>query len=198
MNTIDILALISLALFYGLFVGRTLWLYKKGVKVWVIGTSGKKLFERILENVLFPALLAWSVLVVLTALKITLPGVISNYVVAVFWIKYVGLLFCFTGLLIFLLALVSFGTAWRIGIDETNSNELITGGIFRFSRNPIFLFMDLYFLGIALIYPTVLFVLIAAGAITGIHLQILREEAFLLQKFSEKYAAYQKQTRRYF
>jgi protein-S-isoprenylcysteine O-methyltransferase Ste14 len=58
--------------------------------------------------------------------------------------------------------------------------------------------MDIYFLGIALIYPNVLFILIAAGTITGIHFQILREEIFLQRKFGEEYAAYKKQTRRYF
>jgi hypothetical protein len=43
MDFIDILVIISLVLFYGLFIGRTILLYKKGIKVWVIGTSTKKI-----------------------------------------------------------------------------------------------------------------------------------------------------------
>jgi hypothetical protein len=94
MKAIDILVLVSLALFYALFLGRTVLLYKKGVKVWVIGSSGKKTIEKILENILFPVLLAWSVLLIVTALKIKLPAFISNYVVNIFWLKYTGAAFC--------------------------------------------------------------------------------------------------------
>jgi protein-S-isoprenylcysteine O-methyltransferase Ste14 len=95
------------------------------------------------------------------------------------------------------MALISFGKSWRIGIDENNSNELVTTGMFKYSRNPIFLFMDLYFTGIMLIYPNIVFIIIAVCTFIGIHLQILREERFLLKKFGEKYSEYKKQTRRY-
>jgi protein-S-isoprenylcysteine O-methyltransferase Ste14 len=198
MDSIDILVIISLALFYGLFIGRTILLYKKGVKVWVIGTSTKKFFETALEKILLPLVLALSfVLIIITALPLQLPATISNYLIKITWIKYIGILLCYIGLIIFLAALISFGKAWRIGIDETSANELVTTGIFKYSRNPIFLFMDLYFIGVMLIYPTILFALLAICTIIGIHLQILREENFLLNKFGNKYIAYKKQTRRY-
>jgi len=194
---IAITVLISLFLFYLLFIGRTIILSRRGVKVWVIGTSSKKLFEIILENILMPVLVLWSVFVVLTALNVPMPGIISKILINIFWLKYAGILFCYIGLIIFLMALMSFGKSWRIGIDEKNSNELITTGIFKYSRNPIFLFMDLYFTGIMLIYPNMVFIVVAICMITGIHLQILREEKFLLNKFGEKYLQYKKQTRRY-
>jgi protein-S-isoprenylcysteine O-methyltransferase Ste14 len=165
--------------------------------VWVIGTSSKKLFEIILENILMPVLVLWSIFVVLTALNVPMPGIISNILINIFWLKYAGILFCYIGLIIFLMALISFGKSWRIGIDEGNSNELITTGMFKYSRNPIFLFMDLYFMGITLVYPNMVFIVVAIGMITGIHLQILREEKFLLNKFGEEYIQYKKQTRRY-
>jgi protein-S-isoprenylcysteine O-methyltransferase Ste14 len=172
-------------------------LYKRGVKVWVIGTSTKKLFEKVLENILFPVLIVWSIFLILTAVHIKLPNNISNYLFTISWIKYMGILFCYIGILLFLLALISFGKAWRIGIDENNSNELITTGIFKYSRNPIFLFMDIYFCGVMLIYPNIVFIVIAICTIIGIHFQIMREEIFLLHKFSKRYREYKKQTRRY-
>ena len=197
MEMINIMALISLFLFHLLFVGRTIILSRRGVKVWVIGTSSKKLFEIILENILMPFLVLWSIFVVLTALNVPMPGIISNILINIFWLKYAGILLCYIGLIIFLMALISFGKSWRIGIDESNSNELITAGIFKYSRNPIFLFMDLYFTGITLIYPNMVFIVVTICMITGIHLQILREEIFLLNKFGEEYIQYKKQTRRY-
>jgi protein-S-isoprenylcysteine O-methyltransferase Ste14 len=197
MNTIDISVIISLILFYALFAGRTILLYKQGVKVWVIGTSAKNLFAILLENLLFLGLIVWSALIVISALHIELPGLLSRYALSTAWTRYAGTALCYTGLAIFLLALISFGKAWRIGIDENNANELITGGIFKYSRNPIFLFMDLYFIGITLIYPNVLFAALTVCTVAGIHFQILREEQFLLGKFGEKYREYQKYTRRY-
>jgi protein-S-isoprenylcysteine O-methyltransferase Ste14 len=197
MNVIDILGIISLVFFYVLFIGRTVLLYSKGVKVWVIGKSTKKLFETILENILFPALLFWTIYVIVTALHINVPAIISNYLIKIMWIKYIGIMFCYIGLIVFLLALISFDKSWRIGIDENNSNELITGGIFKYSRNPIFLFMDLYFTGIMLIYPNIVFIIIAVCTVIGIHIQIIREEQFLQNKFGEEYREYKKRTRRY-
>ena len=197
MNLIDIFVIISLAVFYLLFIGRTALLYRKGVKVFVIGTSTKKLFDIILENILMPVLLLWSIFVVITALQIDLPMIISRLWIEIVWVKYVGITFCYIGLIVFLWSLISFGQAWRIGIDENNANELITSGIFRYSRNPIFLFMDLYFTGIMLVYPNIVFIIITIGTIIGIHLQILREEKFLLKKFGEKYIEYKSKTRRY-
>jgi protein-S-isoprenylcysteine O-methyltransferase Ste14 len=197
MEMINILVLISLFIFYLLFIGRTIILYKRGIKVWVIGTSSKKLFEIILENILMPVLILWSIFIVLTALNVLIPKIISKLLIDIFWLKYIGILFCYIGLIIFLMALVSFGKSWRIGIDEKNSNELITTGIFKYSRNPIFLFMDLYFMGIMLIYPNIVFIVVAICVIIGIHLQIIREEKHLLNKFGEEYIKYKKQTRRY-
>jgi protein-S-isoprenylcysteine O-methyltransferase Ste14 len=74
---------------------------------------------------------------------------------------------------------------------------MITTGIFTLSRNPIFLFMDVYFAGILLIYPNILLIIATVCAIAGIHFQILREEKFLLNQFGEKYTEYKRKTRRY-
>jgi protein-S-isoprenylcysteine O-methyltransferase Ste14 len=197
MNIFDYLLIISLVIFYILFIGRTVLLYKNGIKVLVIGTSTKKIFEIILENLLLPVLILWSIFVVITALNVNLPPIISIYLIDIFWLKYIGILFCYIGLIVFLLALISFGKAWRIGIDQNNSNDLITGGIFKYTRNPIFLFMDIYFMGITLVYPNIVFVVITFCMIIGIHLQIIREEQFLTNKFGKKYIEYKKQTRRY-
>jgi protein-S-isoprenylcysteine O-methyltransferase Ste14 len=198
MNIIDIFVIISLAIFYILFLGRTILLYRNGIKVWVIGTSTKKISEIILEKILLPLALVISfIFIIITALHISLPVIISYCLINITWLKYIGIMFCYIGLIIFLLALISFGKSWRIGIDENNSNELITNGMFKYSRNPIFLFMDIYFVGIMLIYPNIVFILLAMGTIVGIHLQILREEEFLLKKFGEKYIEYKNKTRRY-
>lgn len=192
---INIFVILSLTLFYILFIGRTILLARQGVKVWVI-SSTKNSAGKILEALLVPFLIIWSVSVLLEALE--QPILLLPY----FWqnraVQWLGIVLCFVGLLIFLAALISFGSAWRVGIDEQNSNRLVTGGIFSYSRNPIFLFMDIYFLGIFFIYPNLFFLLFFIGAAIGIHIQILKEEQFLSVKFGQEYERYKKGVRRYF
>jgi protein-S-isoprenylcysteine O-methyltransferase Ste14 len=159
-------------------LGSTIILYKKRV----IGTSTQKLVEIIIEYILVPVL---SPYIILTAIHIELPNIFSNNIINMAWLQYVGVLFCYIGLIIFFMALLSFGKEWKIGIDEQNSNVLIPRGIFKYSRNPIILFMDLYFIGIMLIYPTVVFVIITICTVMGIHFQISREEKYSFKKFKE-------------
>ena len=91
---INILVLISLFAFYVLFIGRTIILYRHGIKVWVIGTSSKKFIEKILENLSIPMLIMWSILIVVAAFNITMPGILSKLLLNIYWIKYIGILFC--------------------------------------------------------------------------------------------------------
>ncbi len=186
--------LILIFVFYVLFIGRSFLLMKKGVKVWVLSSS-KGIFGKIIESLLTPLLILWTTEIVLTAIGKPLSKV--SYFWNNIYIRYAGLTLCTLGLIIFFLALLSFGNAWRIGIDEVNSNELITGGIFSFTRNPIFLFMDMFFLGTFLVYPNIFFLLCFILIILSIHIQILREEKFLSIKFGQKYEEYKRQVRRY-
>ena len=43
--------------------------------------------------------------------------------------------------------------SWRVGIDSERKTELITEGLFRYSRNPIFLGMLLVLAGLFLVTP---------------------------------------------
>ena len=198
MDIFDILVMASLLIFFALFLGRSVLLYKRGIKVWVIGTGAKNPLAVLLEIILFPTLLLWAALILISALGLPLPGMLFRYVLTITWLKYAGTALCYIGLIIFLSALISFGKAWRIGIDDKNAHELVTTGIFRYSRNPIFLFLDMYFIGVTLIYPNSVCIALTIATVTGIHLQILREEQFLSGKFGAEYRAYRNRTRRYF
>jgi protein-S-isoprenylcysteine O-methyltransferase Ste14 len=74
---------------------------------------------------------------------------------------------------------------------------LITTGIFSLSRNPIFLSMNLYFLGTFLIYSNLFFLLSFVCMAFGFHYQIRHEEIFLFQEYGNSYSRYMTQVRRY-
>ena len=73
----------------------------------------------------------------------------------------------------------------------------MTRGIFSLTRNPIYVFIDCWFIGIFLINGTLIFLVFAVFAITAQHWQILREEEFLKKRYGEPYESYRNQTPRY-
>lgn len=93
------------------------------------------------------------------------------------------------GAAISLAAQLQMGQWWRIGIDERPS-ELITGGPFGLSRNPIFSGMILSLVGLALLTPSPWTVMGVLWAISLLSLQVRLEEKHLLAKHGLAYAGY--------
>ncbi|MCL2156830.1 MAG: isoprenylcysteine carboxylmethyltransferase family protein [Methanobrevibacter sp.] len=192
---INILVIVSLVIFYTLFLGRTLLLTRSGVKVFVLGGASNKI-DNLLENSTLPFLILWAFLIVLMVFNIEIP-IMSVLIIKNSFFSYIGVILCYIGLAIFLYALISFGNSWRVGIDNNNQGELVTTGIFKYSRNPIFLFMDIYFIGITIAFPTLIFIFMTIIFVFGSHKQILNEEKHLAEIYNEDYLNYKKQTRRY-
>jgi protein-S-isoprenylcysteine O-methyltransferase Ste14 len=195
--------LVLLVCFVGSFVGRSLYLYV-AYKINVFRMSqGKTLFQRGLEWGFFLGLMLWGMEIVMVSLR-TLGFSVSLLPVAVHQMlldsliaSIFGAILMISGLAIFWWALYSFGISWRIGIDDQEPGVLVTSGAFAFSRNPIFVFIDLYFLGIFLLNGTLFFGVFALLVIGGIHYQILQEEKFLMQHYGADYQSYCARTFRY-
>mgnify|MGYP001040332322 FL=1 len=87
--------------------------------------------------------------------------------------------------------------SWRAGVDESQRTELVTGGLYRRSRNPSFVGFDLLYLGSALAVGNWVLLAAVCGAVVLIHLQILEEEKHLEKMFGQPYLAYRKEVGRY-
>ncbi|HEX8843745.1 MAG TPA: isoprenylcysteine carboxylmethyltransferase family protein [Pyrinomonadaceae bacterium] len=112
--------------------------------------------------------------------------------------RIIGVLLVTFGLVILIYAFISFGNSWRVGFDVNTPGELVTTGMFAVSRNPIYLFLNLWFVGIFLINGTLIFLIFALLAIAHLHYQILREEKFLTDLYGQAYKDYCARTGRYF
>lgn len=111
-------------------------------------------------------------------------------------IRYLGL-----GLLAFALVwtIIAQGhmkNSWRIGIDTETKTELITTGLFQFSRNPIFFGMILSLFGLFLTTPNALTGLFLILGYVLIQIQIRLEEEFLTDQHGKKYKDYKQKVRR--
>lgn len=108
-----------------------------------------------------------------------------------------GGVLCVAGLLLMAWSLVSFGTSFRVGIDNERPGALVTSGAFAFSRNPIYVAFGLVLLGEFLIQPHWLLLIYLIAGVALFHRQVLREEAFLAQHYGAEYDAYRKRVHRY-
>lgn len=93
---------------------------------------------------------------------------------------------------------VNMGNSWRIGIDTENETKLITHGVFRYSRNPIFLGMRVNLLSLFLILPNALSLVLWLLGDISIQMQVFLEEEHLQQAFGPDYKGYCATTPRYF
>ena len=87
--------------------------------------------------------------------------------------------------------------SWRIGIDEKNRTELVTTGLFRYSRNPVFLGMIATMGGLFLLLSNALTLLALVLTWVVLQIQVRMEEEFLLKKHGEDYRRYFEKTGRW-
>lgn len=69
------------------------------------------------------------------------------------WLSWTGVFLLFVSLVWTVLAQAHMGNSWRIGIDDEHRTELVHRGVFRLSRNPIFVGMIVTLLGLFLVIP---------------------------------------------
>ena len=98
---------------------------------------------------------------------------------------------------IFLLSVLCMKDSWQAGIPDKDKTELVTTGIYRFSRNPAFLGFDLMYVGALLLYGNLLTLGFSVFAIVMLHLQILQEERCLVNTFGAPYQEYCRHVSRY-
>jgi protein-S-isoprenylcysteine O-methyltransferase Ste14 len=67
---------------------------------------------------------------------------------------------------------------------------LVTSGVYRFSRNPVFLALLAALAGYMLLLPTLLSAAILIGAYLAIRQQIAEEETYLARAYGEEYREY--------
>jgi protein-S-isoprenylcysteine O-methyltransferase Ste14 len=109
----------------------------------------------------------------------------------------VGVGLCFGGLLMLLLSLISFGRSFRVGIDVDHPDELVTSGVFAWSRNPIYVGFFLVLVGQFLVFPNWVPLVYLVAGVWLVHRQVLREEEFMQRQYGEEYAEYCRHVRRY-
>jgi len=111
-------------------------------------------------------------------------------------IKYIGLGLLAFALIWTIIAQGHMKNSWRIGIDTETKTELITTGLFQFSRNPIFFGMVISLVGLFLTTPNALTGLFLILGYILIQIQIRLEEEFLTNQHGQNYLNYKQKVKR--
>jgi len=111
--------------------------------------------------------------------------------------NYVGLTIIFIGLVFFVLSMITMKNSWRVGIDKSTKTQLITNGLYKYSRNPAFVGFNLMFIGLVFTFPNIVTLFICLMNLFSIHNLILQVEKHLGNMFQEDYHLYRNKTPRY-
>lgn len=91
------------------------------------------------------------------------------------------------------------GRSWRVGVpaEKNHVDALVTTGLHRLSRNPVYLGVMIFLLGalIAAPGPFTLFAIVVS--FVGLTIIIKQEERYLRERFGAEYEAYAKRVRRW-
>jgi protein-S-isoprenylcysteine O-methyltransferase Ste14 len=101
------------------------------------------------------------------------------------------------GLWLFYWSHADLGTNWSITLEVREEHRLITQGVYRWVRHPMYSALTLYSVGQALVIPN-----LVAGLTNLIVFAVLlalrvgAEERMMAQQFGDEYAAYTARTKR--
>ncbi|WP_294467015.1 isoprenylcysteine carboxylmethyltransferase family protein [uncultured Ruminococcus sp.] len=186
----QIIAIIILAVFYGCYFIKMISQRRKGIQTDQIG-KGKVGFVKFIE-------VTMKIITIIVPIA-EIVSIILNTSVLPLWTRIVGICIAVTGVAVFITSVVTMRDSWRAGVSKTDKTDLVTSGIYSFSRNPAFLGFDLVYIGILLMFFNLILFIISVFGVVIFHLQIVNvEEDFLIDTFREEYINYKKKVCRYF
>lgn len=112
-------------------------------------------------------------------------------------LKIVGFSISLLAMIWIFIAQLQMRQSWRIGIDYSEKNELITHGLFSISRNPIFLGILISYIGFFLLMPNTLSFGVGFVSFVSISIQIRLEESYLSENNGREYLGYKAKVRRW-
>ena len=183
------LAALTIVLFVGMVVTRLLLLKRQGIAALKFGDTHKTDF------LIPPFALFYFYLVFAAAFGF--PTLSTKEIFHSGISEWLGVAFCFAGLSFLWSSLISFGKSFRVGIDASRPDKLVTDGIFAYSRNPIYVAGALILTGQFLILSNWILLIYVLAGFWLFHRQVLREEKYLKTHYAEEYAQYCRRVRRY-
>ena len=183
------IAIAILIAFYGCYIAKMMSQKRKGIQTDQMG-KGKVGFVKFIE-----VTMKISAILVFAAGLVSILAGISRGPVP---LRAAGVVISALGTVFFIISVLTMRDSWRAGVPEKDKTELVTSGIYQFSRNPAFLGFDLLYIGILMMFFNWVLCAASVFAMVMYHLQIVNvEEEYLLKAFGDDYLQYKRKVCRY-
>jgi len=138
----------------------------------------------------------YSIIVLWAAMALQSWGVNLSFVEVPVLIQWISLFFWVIGFMLLFLGRFGLGNSFRLG-NPRESTSLTVSGIYRFSRNPMYLGVYATVLAPALYSLNPIVILLAAFVIAVHHKIVLAEEKYMQKVFGQEYVDYCHHVRQY-
>ena len=192
------LPLLYFIVFYSVaFVGRSLVVWRKtGINPYKLSASDDvagmmSLYFRLLSLASFGVVSVYA-----------FSDELYQYLGPIGWLQhpilvYLGIFLLLVALIWVVVAQIQMGNSWRIGIDSEHKTELVQTGVFKLSRNPIFLGMRVIYVGYFLFMPNAITLVLWVVGEALLQIQVRLEESHMKQQHSQDYQQYLQTVRRW-
>jgi len=167
----------------------------------LVGLVPEQQVERFMWLVFVPLIAAWCVLPYLALSRTTPPFGLPEFARALpayATLRWVATAVAVGCLLLTFKCWARMGSDWRMDVSVRKPTKLITDGLFRHIRHPIYAFSMLLMLCSAVIVPTIPMAVAAVIHIVLWNLKARNEERHLLHAHGEVYQNYLQRTGRFF
>lgn len=107
----------------------------------------------------------------------------------------IGAIVTIIGLIIAIIARKTLADNWSSNIEFKKGHELITNGVYRYMRHPIYTGILLMGLGSLLVLQSISVVVFFIGMIAFFYYKMQKEELLMSKHFPNEYVAYKKRTK---
>lgn len=187
---IQYIAIIIVGIFYLAYFAKMLGQRKRGIQTSQLG-KGNKVKRTMYIEVTLSITTIVIVFVMIASIYLNTSWINNST------IRWIGILLIGAGTIVFITAMITMQDSWRAGIPQEEKLQIVTRGIYRFSRNPAFLGFDLTYIGACVAFGNAVIIVVSIIAITMMHLQIVEEERYLESVFGNDYLMYKSKVGRY-
>lgn len=165
----------------------------------LVGVVPEQRTEQLMWFVFVPLVAAWCALPFLALRRAALPWGLPDFALEPGYglLRWAAMVVAVASLLVTVQCWRRMGSDWRMDVSVTRKQNLITDGLFRHIRHPIYAFSMLLMLCTAVIVPTVPMIVVAAIHIVLMNLKARNEERHLLSTHGEAYQSYLDRTGRF-
>ena len=194
----------------GVILVATLWAYWIGVGTMIVrvhrktnrlgGLVPEESLERVMWLIWVPVIAAWLTLPYLALVRtqplLALPA-FARLTPGFSVLRWIAAGAAVGGLLATSLCWSRMGTGWRMGISKSGAGTLITDGMFRYVRHPIYALSMLLMACSMIVVPTIPMLVVGAVHVVLLQIKARNEERHLTAVHGEAYRQYLARTARF-